>query len=461
MLFSFSCSYGQGVNYTTDYQPIEFTGRIPAHYLSMMDIENDDPEQETALTAIGNYHLSQLFRKGEIYINDDISKYINSLLQKIKSKNPEVRNRIYVYLCKSQHTDIFSTPSGNIFMSLGLLSKVKDENELAFLIAKEIAHIKNNHPYVAPIKRRNIAHLILTRGSTFLETSNHFSRSIPYKLKSDKEAISLIQNAGFEAENAITVIELLNINNQTQDDGPINYSAIFNTDSVKIDPAFFSSHDPSDDPTIKGFADNFSINNNALLVSPIQSEITIRLDSLAKFINKLNQSTITSLQSDSLFREIHTITQFEMVELTFNQTNYIKSLVVISKLAGQYPENIYLKAKLIENLYALYYFKSIWKVTALIDERNTGHNYIAIGNMIKRVPTKDLLVLCYEHIKELYNNNNENGELIILMAKIDETKYNIAHAKPFYQAYRKQFSNGKHSEFARAKMLSLLEEQSQ
>ena len=460
-LLSFGLSYGQNLDYTVDYQPIEITGRIPGHYLSMMAIENDDPEQETALTAIGNYHLSQLFRTGEIYINDDISKYINGLLQKIKSKNPEVRNRMRVYLCKSHHTDIFSTPSGNIFISLGLLSKVKYENELAFLIAKEIAHIKNNHPYVAPVKRKNIAHLILTQGSTFIETSNHFSRSFTYKQKSDREAISLIQNAGFTIKNAARIIELLDVNSKTYQDKSINFSAVFNTDSVKIDPAFFGITAPSDDPTKNGFADDFTINNEVIPVSSIQREITVRLDSLGKFINKLGHFTSTSPPKDSLFRNIQNIIHFEMVELTFNQTNYIKSLVEISKLASHYPKNIYLKTKLIENLFILYYYKSIWKVTALIDDRNKNHNYIAIGNMIKRVPTKDLLVICYEHIRQLYNNQSENGELIILMAKIDETKYNITHAKPYYQAYLKQFSNGKHSEFARAKLLSLLEEQPQ
>lgn len=75
------------------------------------------------------------------------TEYINTLGQVLArySTKPETFAGYHFLLIKSDQTNAFAAPGGFIFITTGLYSKVKTEEQLAAVLAHEIAHVTLQH----------------------------------------------------------------------------------------------------------------------------------------------------------------------------------------------------------------------------------------------------------------------------------------------------------------------------
>jgi beta-barrel assembly-enhancing protease len=123
--------------------------------------------------------------------HQDIVLYLNSLAGELAANMdlpPEMR--IQVNYSDSSEINAAATLNGQIIINKGLLDYIKSENELAFIIGHEIAHIKARHPIkslssglilgiaagiIAGHVHSSSAANVMTTGSTL--TSLSFSRS--------------------------------------------------------------------------------------------------------------------------------------------------------------------------------------------------------------------------------------------------------------------------------------------
>ncbi len=74
--------------------------------------------------------------------NDPRLPYLTQLVTSLSQANsPESQIPLTVHLLEIEQINAFVTPGGHIFVTTGLLDAVESENELAFVLAHELAHI--------------------------------------------------------------------------------------------------------------------------------------------------------------------------------------------------------------------------------------------------------------------------------------------------------------------------------
>ncbi len=103
-----------------------------------------DPEEEY---LVGRAVAAALFRSYPPYDSPRLNEYINLLGQGLAlySRKPEIYAGYRFFVLDSPEVNAFATPGGHILITRGALGLVGSEDELAALLAHEIAHVVLGH----------------------------------------------------------------------------------------------------------------------------------------------------------------------------------------------------------------------------------------------------------------------------------------------------------------------------
>ncbi len=104
---------GLAVDYAAPYIPREFEEKIADKFISLPTV------------------------------NSNHTGYLQSLSEKLSKNTPTDAGPIIVKVADMDIENAFALPGGRIYLSRGLLQKVKSENELAMVLAHEMAHCAN------------------------------------------------------------------------------------------------------------------------------------------------------------------------------------------------------------------------------------------------------------------------------------------------------------------------------
>ncbi len=102
------------------------------------------PEQEYYLgRAVG----ATIISKYKVYDNTAATRYVNVLGQTLAlvSDKPETYAGYHFLILDSAEINAFAAPGGFIFISRGMLRLCQDEDELAAVLAHEVAHVNLGH----------------------------------------------------------------------------------------------------------------------------------------------------------------------------------------------------------------------------------------------------------------------------------------------------------------------------
>jgi predicted Zn-dependent protease len=106
--------------------------------------EDITPEQEYYIgRAVGATIVSTY----KVYDNDRATDYVNKLGQTIArfSDKPETFRGYHFLILDTDEVNAFAAPGGFIFLSRGMIKLCKSEDDLAAVIAHEVAHIQLKH----------------------------------------------------------------------------------------------------------------------------------------------------------------------------------------------------------------------------------------------------------------------------------------------------------------------------
>jgi predicted Zn-dependent protease len=107
-------------------------------------LEEITPEQEY---YIGRAVGAQVFAQYRAYDRPALNAYLNKIGQALSlfSERPEIFRGYRFIALDSEEINAFATPSGLIMVSRGLLKLATSEDELAAVLAHEIAHVTERH----------------------------------------------------------------------------------------------------------------------------------------------------------------------------------------------------------------------------------------------------------------------------------------------------------------------------
>lgn len=161
-------------------------------------------------------HDKHLKKQGGLSQDKAATKKLRDIIQQVVTKNKLLNKKFTAILIASDSVNAFSLSSQSniayLYVTVGLLKFVDNDDQLASVVAHEISHIQLGH------------HLLRSANS-----AAQFNQS--QELAADKYSIKLIANAGYKPSQAIKLLERLDIfqakyNIANQADYPSNAARI-------------------------------------------------------------------------------------------------------------------------------------------------------------------------------------------------------------------------------------------
>lgn len=192
---------------------------------------------------IGRAVSANILSNYKTYNNRALNRYANkiALLLSMNSSKPETFAGYKVQIIDSHEINAMAAPGGFIFFTTGFLKILDDEDELAALIAHEIAHITENHGINA-IKEANLAESLIELGkastpSEYKQISRKVTKSFGNSVEdilttlltkgysrqqeytADEEALSILSKSGYEPSSILDLMEKLKKNSYSSTAG--------------------------------------------------------------------------------------------------------------------------------------------------------------------------------------------------------------------------------------------------
>jgi predicted Zn-dependent protease len=214
-----------GAQDLASYELIHCSGKVPADFTTRTGskVNQDISEQlsdgdtrkakqtKSDFLLHSNYMVDELLMSGSVLFGDPVTNYVNSVVDVILAHDPELRKKLRFYCIKSNTVNAFCTNQGMIFVTLGLISKLDNEAQLAYILCHEISHYTENHVINSYIeaekifnqdeKNRNIGY----EGN--IAKLSSYSRQV--ELQADSLGLELLMRSSYSVEEALTALEKL------------------------------------------------------------------------------------------------------------------------------------------------------------------------------------------------------------------------------------------------------------
>ena len=208
----------------SNYTPLKSKGLIPADFTEAYSKKykresaqiggstKKERERQEDFYLRNEYHIDEFLISGEVIFGDTITDYCNRILDHLLKDDPGLRHKLRIYTVKSPQVNAYATGNGIIFINLGLMAQVENEAQLAYVIAHEVIHYKNEHVLNQYIEKEKIRD-----GEDFYHQSNQseqlnalstYSKSL--ELEADADGFNqYFKNSGYSHIAPIYVMDVL------------------------------------------------------------------------------------------------------------------------------------------------------------------------------------------------------------------------------------------------------------
>ncbi|HZK19474.1 MAG TPA: M48 family metalloprotease [Treponemataceae bacterium] len=172
---------------------------------------------------IGRAVAGSILGRYELVDSPMMESYLNKICMSlvINSPIPEIYNGYHVAIIDSENINAFATPGGHILVTSGLIRATANEEELAAVIAHEIAHIQCKHAIKA-IKSTRATSAITATASTVIAAGDN------------KNLKNLVDGFGDTIDDVIS----------TMIDSGYSQSTEFEADETGMQLLYFAGYNP-------------------------------------------------------------------------------------------------------------------------------------------------------------------------------------------------------------------------
>lgn len=187
------------------------------------------------LLYANEFMFSEYVTDGVVIFGDEITTYLNEIVDNLIGADSPLRDSITVYTLRSRVPNAFMTPNGRMFVTLGLVAQVQNETELAFTLAHEIGHFVH-HDFEAKLRNG----WDLRKENDYSERERERVDNLSNMFSRDREAQSdlyaaqtLTKSEYYNPENAIEMFDVLLFSYLPIDEYEFSFNWIL-PDSIKI-----------------------------------------------------------------------------------------------------------------------------------------------------------------------------------------------------------------------------------
>jgi hypothetical protein len=205
-----------------DYKPVRCAGVIPSDFrvkssakideakqkIKESQVSKTDKKQEIEYAVTSGFAVDEMLSSGQILFGDSMSEYVERVAINLLKKNdqPELVDQLRFYVLKSPVPNAYCTSNGAVLVSIGLLSRLENEAQLAFILAHEIQHYVLKHS-VNEYKKIKSTSARTGRVEDRLAEIYNFSKE--NETEADENGFKMMRQAGYNLDEGVYVFDML------------------------------------------------------------------------------------------------------------------------------------------------------------------------------------------------------------------------------------------------------------
>lgn len=418
-LFHLTVLFGQH----NDYIPLKSFGIIPQDFTKLSSAKYEEDKQsidvhERKMIAQAkdkffletNFEINEILHSGKVMFNDPVTQYLEKVAGKLLEHDPDLKGKIRLYAVKSNAVNAFATNGGIIFVNLGLISKLENEAQLAYVLSHELTHYLKKHVInkfieVEAIKSGKGNYRKLSVEERFLAKTN-YSKEI--ELEADLGALDIYLKSNYNPKAILGVFDILKNAHMPFED--LKYEKGFLETPYLAFPDHYYSSDTLILNKLKGDDEDDSRSSHPA-TSKRKKAILSKIDDL-KDLEEFNFQV-----SKEEFLKARTFARYEMCRIYLLHHNYEQALYQAYLLLQKDSNSVYLQKTVVKALYGLSKFSNSGSffLTHKNPDKIKGHSqplYRLFHNMKK----EELNILALWHLWKL-NKELRDDEEVALMTK--------------------------------------------
>jgi len=361
-------SFAQQAGYTNfnNYTPLYCSGEIPGAFLMSAKVKyQEDVKQETKTTKKyvsktkgefllqSNYFVDILLQSGKVLFGDSVTNYVNSVADRVLINEPELRAQLTFYTLRSEEPNAFSTDQGMIFVTVGLISQLENEAQLAFILSHEIAHYQKRHTLSVYMEGQRIfSDNTKSRSATLDDKIRNFSNhEKASEYQADSMGLARLSKTGYDCSEAIGAMFVLQFSHLPFDDFAFN-SKFYERPMMVFPKSLLLDSIPPIKLDGDSEDDQYSSHPN---IANRRSKLEDQLEDLT------NCGSSKFASTEAQFYLIRTICRFEVVRLELIARNYPGAIYNSTFLQKEYPQSLYLKRAIGKSLYCMAKYENLGK----------------------------------------------------------------------------------------------------
>ena len=211
--------------HTVQYHALRCSGSIPNDFIKLSTdkviseqskinskkISKKEKALEKEFALNSHFGIDDILFSGKVLYGDPLSIYINKVADKILKDQPKLRSELRFYVLKSYSVNAFSTNQGIVFVTIGFLSQIENEAQLAYVLCHEISHYTKKHTLESYKKKNDVLNgKGKFKSLDFDEKIEQlYSYSKENEFEADKEGLNLFLNAGYSGKAALSSFDVL------------------------------------------------------------------------------------------------------------------------------------------------------------------------------------------------------------------------------------------------------------
>ncbi len=190
------------------------------------------PSQEVFAGLQSAPQLASVF--GGLYLDRSLQQHVKKLGNKLALSIADTNHLPYQFdfhvLADSSTVNAFAVPGGQIFLTMGLVKKLKTDEQLAGLLAHEIAHVIGRHTSEEMAKRNFLSGTMsaitekagTAQISNYVEELIHVAYDKADEAEADAFAVKGLINAGYNPEGLLKALGILAANSADKQNSVFN-----------------------------------------------------------------------------------------------------------------------------------------------------------------------------------------------------------------------------------------------
>ncbi len=339
-----------------NYKELSSDGTIPMDFITLANdkfeqdktkISEDEQRHKRKVKEQfyleSNFSISEFLKSGNVLFNDPVSNYLNEIYNNIKLSNSFLNDEdLRFYTCKSTIINAYATHAGIIFINIGLVAKIKTEDELAYIMCHEISHYIEDHS----INQYTYNDEIDSNKGSYRRTSwekKMFSKanySQQHELIADSLGLIMYSNTNYCINSPVEALGNLKTYNSP-------FSKVLDIQKSFFESSNISFPDINIVPLDSIEVEKYDDDNNST-----HPDIDERMEEIADQLSQ-PEYDVDSIKTKTLPNKFQKLAQFEMPHLYLEKGMTIHALYCVMSLLEENPDNKYLNGMLCNILYAI------------------------------------------------------------------------------------------------------------